>query len=102
MGITKDLPTDQWQDRFPSLTYGNKQRMTSIITKEGKVVEGAPFVRILFDPVGKGDRLFVTLENFSHVIEHPVEIYITKKSNGQLSSLEITDENGDSTFVNFE
>ena len=63
------------------------------------IVENKPFVSVDFDPDGKGNDLIIKLDEFAHIVNVPVELYIIENSNGVVSALEVVDQNGDITYL---
>lgn len=99
MSTNKQIETSEWQDRLQSFTSGNKGRTTAIAAKGMTIVEDMALVGVEYDPVGKGNDIMITLEGFTHTVNAPVELRITEASNGVVSTLEVIDQNGASTFL---
>jgi hypothetical protein len=95
----KQIEISEWQTRLQALTSGNKNRTAAIAVKSMTVVENTPFVGIYYDPPGKGNALTITLKGFTHAVNAPVELYLIEEANGIVSSLEVLDENGESTLL---
>ena len=99
MRTNKRIETTEWQDRLQSLTSGNKGRTSAIAAEGMTIAENKSLVSVDYDPVGKGNDIMITLSGFSHTVNAPVEVHITEESNGVVSTLEIIDQNGTSTFL---
>ena len=99
MSTKKQIETSEWQDRLQSFTSGNKGRTSAIAAEGMTLAENKPVTSVDYDPVGKGNDMMISLEGFSHTVNAPVELYITQESNGVVSTLEIVDQNGVSTFL---
>ena len=99
MSTKKQIETSEWQDRLQSFTSGNKGRTSAIAAGGMTLAEQKALVSVDYDPVGKGNDMMISLEGFSHTVNAPVELYITEESNGVVSTLEIVDQNGVSTFL---
>ncbi len=99
MSTRKQIQTSEWQQRLQTFTSGNKGRTSAIAAEGMTLVENKPLVSVNFDPVGKGNDLVISVKGFSHTVNEPVEMYITEESNGVVSTLEVVDQNGKSTFL---
>ena len=99
MRTNKRIETTEWQDRLQSLTSGNKGRTSAIAAEGMTIAENKSLVSVDYDPVGKGNDIMIALEGFAHTVNAPVELRITEASNGVVSTLEIIDQNGTSTFL---
>ena len=99
MSTNKQIEVSEWQDRLQSFTSGNKGRTAAIAAKGMTIVEDMALVGVEYDPVGKGNDIMITLEGFTHTVNAPVELRITEASNGVVSTLEVIDQNGASTFL---
>ena len=99
MSTNKRIETSEWQDRLQSLTSGNKGRTSAIAAEGMTIAENKSLVSVDYDPVGKGNDILIALEGFTHTVTAPVELRITEASNGVVSTLEIIDQNGTSTFL---
>ena len=99
MSTKKQIETSEWQDRLQSFTFGNKGRPAAIAAEGMTLAENKSLTSVDYDLVGKGNDMMITLEGFSHTVYTPVELYITEESNGVVSTLEIVDQNGVSTFL---
>jgi hypothetical protein len=95
----KQIETSEWQERLQTFTSGNENRTAAIASDGMTVVENTPLVSVDYDPPGKGNALTITLEGFTHSVSAPVELYLTEEANGVVSTLEVVDQNGASTFV---
>jgi hypothetical protein len=63
------------------------------------IVENKPFDSVVYDPIQKGNDLVLAVDGFIHMVNEPVEMYMTQESNGVVSTLEILDQNGAATFL---
>jgi len=99
MSTKKQIQKDDWQQRLQTFTSGNKGRTSAIAAEGMTVVEKKPLVSVDYDPVGKGNDMIISLEGFSHTVSAPVELFIIEESNGVVSTLEVVDQNGKSTFL---
>ena len=70
----------------------------------GVVAEG-DFMGIDYDPVGKGNDIFISLGkselDSSHSVSAPVEVWELQRDDGVASSLEIMDQNDGKTILTF-
>ena len=99
MSTNKQIETSEWQDRLQSLTSGNKGRTSAIAAEGMTIVENKSLVSVDYDPKGKGNDIMIDLEGFAHAVNTPVELYLTEESIGVISTMEIIDQNGTSTFL---
>ena len=103
MSVKKRIPIEDWQDRLQTLTSGNRGRKSAIATGGMTIVENKPFRDLEYDPVGKGNDLVITLggddDSYFHTVNAPTEIYTHQEDNGEISSVEIVDQNGDVTII---
>ena len=97
----KEIHKPEWQDRLQSFTSGNRGRSSEIVTKQGTLVEEKPFLSVDFDSEGKGKTLTISVDGYGHRVMNPEEIYIEELDNGEASSFEVIDENGESSFLTF-
>ena len=99
MSAKKQIEIAEWRDRLQLFVSGNKGRAAAIAAEGMTIVENKSLVSVDYDPVGKGNDIMIALEGFSHTVNAPVELRITEASNGVVSTLEIIDQNGTSTFL---
>ena len=65
------------------------------------LVENKPFETVNYDPVKKGNDLVISVENFTHTVAAPTELYIEENEEGVVTSLEVVDQNGQSCYLRF-
>jgi len=99
MSAKKQIQKEDWQQRLQTFTSGNKGRTSAIAAEGMTLVENKPLVSVNYDPAGKGNDMIISLEGFSHTVNTPVELFISEGSNGVISTLEVVDQNGKSTFL---
>lgn len=103
MSTKKQILFDDWQERLQLFTSGNRGRKSAIAANDMTIVEDHEFRDIEYDPIGKGNDLIITLgtmDNFiTHTINAPVEIFFHQEENGEVSTLEIFDQNGETTLL---
>lgn len=103
MSVKKQIPIEDLQDRLQTLTSGNRGRKSAIATGGMTIIENKPFRDLEYDPVGKGNDLVITLggddDSFFHTVKAPVEVYTHQEDDGEVSSIEIVDQNGDVTII---
>ena len=106
MSIKKNIPNNDWQERLTTFTSGNRGRTAAIAAQGMTVIENWAFRDLEYDPVGKGNDVIITLgdreETFTHTIDAPVEIILHQEDDGEISALEIIDQNGESTFLRLQ
>lgn len=99
MSTKKQIEQADWQDRLQSFTSGNRGRRAAIAAEGMTVVEDKSLVSVDYDPVGKGNDMSISVDGMMHTVKAPVELYVTEESNGVVSTLEVVDQNGKSTFL---
>ena len=99
MSTKKQIEKSEWQERLQTITSGNNGRTSAIDAEGMTIVENKPFISIDYDPNNKGDDIMITLEGMAHTVKGPQELFITEESNGVVSTLEVKDYNGKSTFL---
>jgi hypothetical protein len=106
MSIKKSIPNDEWQERLATFTSGNRGRKAAIAAQGMTIIENRAFRDLEYDPVGKGNDVIITLgdreETFTHTVDAPVEINLHQEEDGEISALEIIDQNGESTFLRLQ
>ena len=92
------MPTSEWQERFTTFTSGNRGRIAAIATQGMTVIENRPFRDLEYDPVGKGNDVIITFgdreDTFTHTVNDPAEIVLHQEDDGEISALEVLDQNG--------
>ena len=105
MSTKKQIPNSEWQERIQTFTSGNMGRKVAISAEGMTIVENKPFRDLEYDPVGKGNEMIITMgegdDTYWHTVIALVEVYEHQESNGEISSLEIVDQNGDSVYLRF-
>lgn len=103
MSSKKYIPQTDWQERLTSFSSGNRGRITAIATKGMTVIEEKHFRDIEYDPNGQGNDLIITLgtnqDLFTHTINQPNSIALIEEEDGEVSSMEIRDDGGDTTVI---
>jgi hypothetical protein len=110
MAQSKQIPRDAWPEYCATFTNGNKSRSVSIeVLGQGvaKLTEKAPFPAIDFDPLGKGNNFVVTTGrggevSLSHEVSAATELWESADGDGQVTGLEIVDQNGKKTILSFD
>ena len=111
MTINNEIPRDQWKDFFVTFSRGNSGRLLSIeifdvesgdlgAKNQGKLMA------VDYDPVGKGNDIVVTTGvneiGYSHTINAPTEVWKAQHENGEVSALEIVDQNNVKTILSLK
>ena len=99
LSTRKQIENEHWQEKLQTLTSTNKGRSAAIAVHGMTIVENKPFDHVIYDPIRKGNDLVLALEGFIHMVNEPVEIYMTHDSNGVVSTLEILGQNGEPTIL---
>ena len=108
MGVTKQIPRDEWNTYFERFTRRELQGEGNV--HDAAVVEllsptfGDQFetslVRLLgltYDP--KGNTFELALENLDHLVFHPSELWVIEEEDGFISTLEIGRDDGSKELV---
>lgn len=99
----KNIPMSEWQERLATFTSGNRNRIAAVAANGMTVFEEKPFRDVEYDPIGKGNDIIITLgtdhELLTHTVNAPTELILHQEDNGEISTLEIIDQNGESTFL---
>ncbi|MCV9386284.1 DUF5335 family protein [Reichenbachiella ulvae] len=101
MSIRKQLDNASWQDRLQSITSGNSGRTAAIAAEGTTLVEQKNFISIGYDPIGKGNDIFISLADYDHKVFAPVELFIEEDEKGRLLTVEIIDQNSQSNYLRF-
>ena len=93
------IENEHWQKKLQTLASTNRGRTAAIVVHGMTIIENKPFDSIIYDPLRKGNDIILVLEGFIHMVDEPVEIYMTHDSNGVVSTLEILSQNGSPTIL---
>jgi len=99
LSTRKQIEKEHWLKKLQTLTSTNKGRSAAIAVQGMTIVENKPFDSVVYDPIRKGNDLVLAVDGFIHMVNEPVEMYMTQESNGVVSTLEILDQNGTATFL---
>ncbi|MBN3519350.1 DUF5335 family protein [Algoriphagus lutimaris] len=102
MDIRKKVPKEEWQSRFQSITSGNFERLSSIKAVGEELVLKEKFKEISFDSEGKGNDIFISLEDDQHSITSVDDLFIEEDRNGKLTAIEITSHKNRISRLRFE
>jgi hypothetical protein len=110
----------RWSDYLNQVTAGNRGRRISLDVVGGVGVSrgsrddlspiaigltDAPFLSLEYDPINKGNAIIISSGvdevAYEHPVEGPTELTANLDPNGRLDSLEILDQNGARTKLNF-
>ena len=96
--MKKLLKKTEWPERLTTLSSGNRGANALLEEAGENIAENLPFRNIEYDPVGKGDDLVIALgesdSSMRHVVQAPAEIYLNQTSDGELTSIEISNSAG--------
>jgi hypothetical protein len=95
----KQIENEHWQKKLQTLTSTNKGRSAAIEVQGMTIVENKPFDSVIYDPMLKGNDLVLVLDGFIHMVNEPLEMYMTHDLNAVVSKLEILDQNGTTTIL---
>ena len=99
MSTRKQIENKYWQEKLRAFTSTNKGRFAAITLQGMTLVENIPFDCVVYDSIRKGNDIVLALEGFVHLVNEPVEIYMTHDANDVVYTLEILDQNGAATFL---
>ncbi|SIN73302.1 DUF5335 family protein [Algoriphagus halophilus] len=102
MDIRKKVQKEEWQSRFQSFTSGNFGRISSINEEGKELVMKEKFKEISYDPKGKGNDIFISLEGYQHSITSPDDLFIEEDRNGKLTAIEIIGHKNRISRLSFE
>ena len=116
----EQIDQEQWSDYLSQVTAGNRGRRISLDVAGGAGVSpenseelapvaigltNAPFLSIEYDSVNKGNAIIISSGvdevEHEHPVEGPAELTVNLDPDGRLDSLEILDQNGARTKLNF-
>jgi len=121
MSKREQIGYQRWSDYLDQVTAGNRGRRVSLDVV-GRQADGvpmhsaelspvaigltdAPFLSIEYDPINKGNAIVISSGvgevAYEHPVEGPVELTANRDPDGRLDSLEILDQNGARTKLNF-
>jgi len=99
MGSRGKIENEHWQNKLKAFSSTNKGRMATIVARGMTIIENRGFNSVIYDPIQKGNDLVLAIDGFVHMVDEPVEMYITQESNDMVSTLEILDQNGVTTIL---
>ncbi|PWJ39333.1 DUF5335 family protein [Sediminitomix flava] len=104
MSIRKHLSQEEWSDKLQSINSSNKGRHVVLEVQNNTLAEDKALRDVDYDPVGKGNDIIITLEGNNgdtlfHTVKAPVDIYTVQHDNGELSIIDIYDQNGECTSI---
>ena len=107
MAQTKKLEQEQWLEFLSLFSNGNRGRMVSIeiedTSGEQPIVDAAPLFAIDYEPVRKGYELVISTGldavDYSHAISAPTEIWQAQDDNGEVTSLEVINQDNFRTII---
>ena len=110
MAINTQIPREEWKDFMVSFSNGNRGRTLSLEVFDsesgdsGQVKQGK-LMAVDYDPVDKGNDIVVTTGvdevDYTHTIKAPVEVWKAQHDSGEVSALEIIDQNSVKTILSF-
>jgi hypothetical protein len=106
---------EQWSDYLSEVTAGNRGRLIAMdiigpnnVSRDPEIdilAVGAPLFSLEYEPGSKGNDIILSLGEDSldseHAVTAPVELMANLDDDGSLDSLEILDEDGACTRLNF-
>ena len=107
MAQTKKLEQEKWLEFLSIFSNGNRGRMISIEIEDTSgaqpIVDAAPLFAIDYDPVNKGNDLVISTGKDSvtnsHTISAPTEIWQAQNDNGEVTALEVINQNNFRTII---
>ena len=115
MNEQKQIGQERWPDYLGQVTAGNRGRLIAvdIITPTDIFPEpqinilllGSPLLALEYEPVKKGNAIILSVGEdaveYEHAVDAPVVLTENLEADGSLDSLEILDQNGARTKLNF-
>ena len=101
MSKKKQIEKGEWQERLQTFTSGNRKRKAGISVDGTNLIEDKPFVSVDYDPVGKGQDLVITVEDYTHIVDLPSKLYLVHDEQGMVTALEVVAQNGQTCFLKF-
>lgn len=108
MAINTEIPNNEWADFFATFSNDTRGRAVSIqtidpVSGDSGVVGQGPMLAVDYDPQGKGNDIIISLGtdeiDASHTIPAPVALWRAQLDSGEISALEIIDQNDGKTIV---
>ena len=108
MAQTKKLEQEQWSEFLSVFSNGNRGRLIRIEVEdtasgEQPIVDAAPLFAIDYDPVHKGNDLVISTGrdavDYSHTVIAPTEIWQAQDDSGEVTALEIINQNDSRTII---
>jgi Family of unknown function (DUF5335) len=106
--INKSIERARWVEFFDQFSDGNRGRHVSIEILESELgdeelIQNAPLMAMVYDPIGKGDKLTIEIGKhevtYAHTIESPKEVLTGQDANGIMLAVQIRDSNGIPTLI---
>lgn len=125
MNERQEISQNHWPDYLDEVTAGNRGRLISVdiigrsdvspehADKQAPMnlspvrvpITKAPFFSLAYDPLKKGNAITITTGedavDYEHAVDAPVELRANLDPDGRLDSLEILDQNGTRTKINY-
>ena len=110
MTIIRQIDREMWPDFCVTFSNGNRGRLLRIEVHQddqgdNQVVGSGPLLGVAFHPLGKGNDIVVTTGReeveYTHRIPAPIEVQELQTNVGQVTMLEIIDQNNTKTTLSF-
>jgi Family of unknown function (DUF5335) len=101
MGVTKQIPRDEWKSYFDRFTRQFLQddrpeavsiELVSPAIGDQPEAGSVPLLGLVYDP--KSQAFEVLLEGVDHLVFHPTEAWVIEEEGGFLSTIELTQADG--------
>ena len=111
MAQTKQVQKERWLEWVSMFSNGNRGRKIAIeivgpAEGDQPLTGAAPLFAVDYDPEGKGDDLVITTGrdeiDYTHKISAPAEIWESQDDNGKVETLEVVNQEGTKTIVEFK
>jgi hypothetical protein len=110
-----EISQDDWSNYLSEVTASNRGRLVAVDIAGPNEVSpkpeidipamGKPLFALEYEPVTKGNDIFLSLGeeslDYEHTIAAPLELTANLDADGSLDSLEIMDQNGARTKLDF-
>ena len=92
----KQIKSSARQLLMQTFISGNRNRTATIVTDSIRLAENTALPTFDYDPSDRDNSL--SIEDFTHTVNTPLELYISEEENAVFSTLEVADRNGASSF----
>jgi Family of unknown function (DUF5335) len=108
---TTQIPQEAWLSFVNQFTIVNQARrftleVDNIDLGNEELLQNASLASITYDASDKGNNLIISTGQpevvYSHIVSHPMEIWVAEAESGQAIALQIKDVSDTQTILRFE